>query len=1563
MVRQLSFAAGTSVSSLSHSTKTSSRGKRDGPTITNPYTKKTRSEPSLKFHSGESKDYSPSNVEDDKELDYVPVTNQAVNNIMEGKGTWEEDAMTAMHRKAFYMKAYPVANRHELFPKPQSKSASMTTCRPKTEVDYIKNVIHHWGKGIEIRNMEDGEEKDRLLSFRRRNKVGNKYIHQYCLEEVWAPGDDKPRQVLRRLEAKKGSLDKTLQEGRIVISREELFDAINEWHQHSGHLGQERTWEYCRTKYWNVTQDHVKHYCTTCYTCMKKNPVTSKIKGSIKPIFSRSFRDRFQLDLVDFRRLRKRDPFGVLMRWVMTLKDHATGITYICALPRKQAHLIAYKLQEIFGFIGYPKIFHTDNGKEFTAKCVLQFLRNLNPNIVSVTGRPRRPRDQGSVENVNKMVKRVLGSVLAERRLSGQNPNWTEVLGSVAAAINSQCGRCKNDVSAYEAVYGDKYDHPMSCSKSEARRCWTLSDRMKVTNDPEFEEFCRENYFIVDGNEDDTNNEGGLNEEDAPDNDDDGYFSDDELPQDETDEVTDEWLLSHLMDDTSSVASAKSSCISAKKAPPDDVGGDNEEVDLDFVVDDDYVGSMMAEDYVEPAQHSSLSAKKAPPDDVGGDTDKKVDLDFVVDDDDVGAMAEDYVEPAQHSSPLLHTNSFDKAVTTNMCKATLSFDDAVRSNMCKETKSSGDEPPYNRWLELIDKRRAKNKPSLELSEVSRARVNTLFPIVYCTDHHNQFDNNHYWHPCILKKVGRELYEVLDANEDLKLVKEELEFTGEEGLRYLWGLVYKHPSLAFVTTFRNQVLKTCEGNDTKKVTQSVTTTSSDVHDKNGIRFAPSCESKCFIGDEKCAHEDLFRVELNQVGQYVVFPSVWWHHGYISINTPDNIIFTAQLFATPRSDIGSSQRSLRKTSNTKTYSQGTVDSTLVNTLMTDLYMNWDEDYSATKFPPAKNFFGKVDRDKNRHILHDQIHKVPKIQRLVLAIEEEVGDITVDSVWLIKKTIADDGFQEWHQDMKHKITKTIVVNVGIVSSKDDLAPVLCIDDDKAHTPELVLRKRIKQSNIQWAPLAEGWKLVAKRKTSEHYLQPYLDCPICSPNKKNQICALGKKYIHDYTFGQDWYLSNFVSGFCVLVQHNIHDERPSYQTPGIIVKYIVCPGVPNVPMTKADVESYHQVTHFVSTVYNRSHFAVLLFDLEARQVTVYDGLPCRLKKWEAHITYILRKYGLEDYKDMPQVDLISRTDCGEVLMLFFSDENKGPWAVSKDPKLKQFDRINCGPIACLKVMEICGIIPKSSVAEAHKMHKQGYRGIVMEYYKRFMQRYERDMWYNVSGATAKKIAHDMENEEHDKKDTEDVESDEPSSVDFTSSPDNSGSKAHLDYSHETHKVAMEKKNKRQEEKAKQALKQCGQAALKSGVSPGAVVTLKVDYRTFYNPEGLVAIVYEFNPRTGGIKTCCEHGVITHDGSQGVYVVAVDRYVLNAPAGTYIPLPEKLAEVRKKVEDGLFDERKSPRISYSKMHQHQINANSPIKKSKGCGCNKGKCTKNCGCRKKKLSCHSGCACNGNCGG
>jgi hypothetical protein len=163
---------------------------------------------------------------------------------------------------------------------------------------------------------------------------------------------------------------------------EEVFDVIDEWHQGNNHMGQERTWTYCRDKYFNITQNLVKHYWETCIVCCKKNSVTKPTKGSRKPIKSRTFRERFRFDPIDFCKLRKRYPFGVLMRCILVIKDHAIGFIYLCALPRKQANLVACKLEEIFGVIGYLKIMHSDNGKEFRAKIVLELLHNLNPNII-----------------------------------------------------------------------------------------------------------------------------------------------------------------------------------------------------------------------------------------------------------------------------------------------------------------------------------------------------------------------------------------------------------------------------------------------------------------------------------------------------------------------------------------------------------------------------------------------------------------------------------------------------------------------------------------------------------------------------------------------------------------------------------------------------------------------------------------------------------------------------------------------------------------------------------------------------------------------------------------------------------------------------------------------------------------------------------------------------------------------------------------------------------------------------------------------------------------------------
>ncbi len=91
--------------------------------------------------------------------------------------------------------------------------------------------------GTEIRTMQEGPEKNALLLFRCNHKGGNKYIHQYAVDEIWAPGDPAPRTVLRRLEKNKDT--QLVEAGCIILSREEVFEAINEWHHHQGHLGQD----------------------------------------------------------------------------------------------------------------------------------------------------------------------------------------------------------------------------------------------------------------------------------------------------------------------------------------------------------------------------------------------------------------------------------------------------------------------------------------------------------------------------------------------------------------------------------------------------------------------------------------------------------------------------------------------------------------------------------------------------------------------------------------------------------------------------------------------------------------------------------------------------------------------------------------------------------------------------------------------------------------------------------------------------------------------------------------------------------------------------------------------------------------------------------------------------------------------------------------------------------------------------------------------------------------------------------------------------------------------------
>ncbi len=170
-------------------------------------------------------------------------------------------------------------------------------------------------------------------------------------------------------------------------------------------------------------------------------------------------------------------------------------------------------------------LFNSDNGKEFIATVVVDLLKESNPNCYVVTGRPRTPRDQGSVESANKVVQRVLKSILSENHLRSKEVNWTKLLGQVMAVCNSYSGIQKNSVSSYEAVFGQKYHQHLQCNLSEMRECKLIFQRLKLSPNERLQTYVREHSIVdievqdtdydVDNDDDSDENEGADLDENA----------------------------------------------------------------------------------------------------------------------------------------------------------------------------------------------------------------------------------------------------------------------------------------------------------------------------------------------------------------------------------------------------------------------------------------------------------------------------------------------------------------------------------------------------------------------------------------------------------------------------------------------------------------------------------------------------------------------------------------------------------------------------------------------------------------------------------------------------------------------------------------------------------------------------------------------------------------------------------------------------------------------------------------------------------------------------------------
>ena len=109
----------------------------------------------------------------------------------------------------------------------------------------------------------------------------------------------------------------------------------------------------------------------------------------------------------------------------------------------------------------------------------------------------------------------------------------------------------------------------------------------------------------------------------------------------------------------------------------------------------------------------------------------------------------------------------------------------------------------------------------------------------------------------------------------------------------------------------------------------------------------------------------------------------------------------------------------------------------------------------------------------------------------------------------------------------------------------------------------------------------------------------------------------------------------------------------------------------------------------------------LTERTILIYDGLSCDLLQWTDHIITVFKKCMLLDLSfdassavivpDAPSAPFASRSRRPKPIINGYSitfpmqqASDSGNWRLERGQFIHQTDGFNCGPIACLKLMDL---------------------------------------------------------------------------------------------------------------------------------------------------------------------------------------------------------------------------------------------------------------------------------------
>ena len=148
--------------------------------------------------------------------------------------------------------------------------------------------------------------------------------------------------------------------------------------------------------YWAKMKQDITNYIATCSDCIILKPEKvikqSKTIETVGPLH-RYIADLYQIPKNQSDAASKNSYPNY--KYVLMVVDHFSKYLWGTLLENKEGSTIIQEMELIFKQFGKPKIFHSDNGREFQNKMTKQFCEDEN--IIIKHGNPYHPQSQGAI--------------------------------------------------------------------------------------------------------------------------------------------------------------------------------------------------------------------------------------------------------------------------------------------------------------------------------------------------------------------------------------------------------------------------------------------------------------------------------------------------------------------------------------------------------------------------------------------------------------------------------------------------------------------------------------------------------------------------------------------------------------------------------------------------------------------------------------------------------------------------------------------------------------------------------------------------------------------------------------------------------------------------------------------------------------------------------------------------------------------------------------------------------------------------------------------------------------